>query len=201
MNQGFSDSFGFARFVFAGALAARVVTLRFSLARVRAGCAGSRSAAAGATSSACAGRMGSAAGAAATTRGCSTGSARLADDEPEERRQRQEPPARARPRELQGRVVHRVASLLRRWLLGTHQGGVAVQHLDAYLDEFVFRRKARKRGPLFYRALQFAVRARPTSDQTLVWSRRGRADQERLRGPARGSRRVGEDGYPRSRGR
>ena len=33
--------------------------------------------------------------------------------------------------------VHRVASLLKRWLLGTHQGGVQQQHLDAYLDEFV----------------------------------------------------------------
>ncbi len=90
-------------------------------------------------------------------------------------------------------AVHRVASLLKRWLLGTHQGGVAVQHLDSYLDEFVFRfnrRKARKRGLLFYRALQFAVRAHPLGYETLVWSRRGRADQERLRGPARGSHRV-----------
>jgi len=34
-------------------------------------------------------------------------------------------------------AVHRVASLFKRWLLGTHQGGVAEQHLDAYLDEFV----------------------------------------------------------------
>ena len=40
-------------------------------------------------------------------------------------------------------------SLLKRWLLGMHQGGVAEQHLDAYLDEFVFRfnrRTSRKRG-------------------------------------------------------
>src|SRR5450631_1706748 len=32
--------------------------------------------------------------------------------------------------------VHRVASLLKRWLLGTHQGAVARQHLPHYLDEF-----------------------------------------------------------------
>ena len=32
--------------------------------------------------------------------------------------------------------VHRVASLLKRWLLGTHQGGVSREHLDYYLDEF-----------------------------------------------------------------
>jgi hypothetical protein len=35
--------------------------------------------------------------------------------------------------------VHRVASLLERWLLGTHQGGVSSEHLDAYLTEFTFR--------------------------------------------------------------
>ena len=32
--------------------------------------------------------------------------------------------------------VHRVASLLKRWLLGTHQGSVSTEHLDYYLDEF-----------------------------------------------------------------
>lgn len=45
--------------------------------------------------------------------------------------------------------VHRVASLLKRWLLGTHQGAVTDAHLDAYLDEFVFRfnrRNSRNRG-------------------------------------------------------
>lgn len=35
--------------------------------------------------------------------------------------------------------VHRVASLLKRWLLGTHQGAVRPAHLDYYLDEFRFR--------------------------------------------------------------
>ncbi len=47
--------------------------------------------------------------------------------------------------------VHRVASLLKRWLLGTHQGGVQQHHVDAYLDEFVFRfnrRTSRDRGKL-----------------------------------------------------
>jgi transposase-like protein len=50
--------------------------------------------------------------------------------------------------------VHRVASLLKRWLLGTHQGSVDPRHLQAYLDEFTFRfnrRNARQRGLLFYR--------------------------------------------------
>ena len=56
--------------------------------------------------------------------------------------------------------VHRVASLLKRWLLGTHQGAVRSQHLDYYLDEFTFRfnrRKSQYRGKLFYRLVQQAV--------------------------------------------
>lgn len=56
--------------------------------------------------------------------------------------------------------VHRVASLLKRWLLGTHQGAVSREHLDYYLDEFTFRfnrRTSRSRGLLFYRLLERAV--------------------------------------------
>jgi len=66
--------------------------------------------------------------------------------------------------------VHVVASLLKRWLLGTHQGPVTTQHLDACLDEFAFRfnrRHSRQRGMPFYRLLENAVvtmpaRLRPT---------------------------------------
>jgi transposase-like protein len=50
--------------------------------------------------------------------------------------------------------VHRVISLLKRWLLGTHQGAVRFEHLDYYLDEFTFRfnrRRSRSRGKLFFR--------------------------------------------------
>ena len=60
--------------------------------------------------------------------------------------------------------VHRVASLLQRWLLGTHQGGVSPEHLDAYLNEFTFRfnrRRSRRRGLLFYRLLEQSDRGRP----------------------------------------
>ena len=52
--------------------------------------------------------------------------------------------------------ANRVAALLKRWLLGTHQGAVAHSHLDYYLDEFVFRfnrRRSRFRGLLFYRLI------------------------------------------------
>ena len=53
--------------------------------------------------------------------------------------------------------VHCVASLLKRWLLGTHQGVVSPQHLNYCLDEFAFRfnrRMSRHRGKLFYRLIQ-----------------------------------------------
>ena len=43
--------------------------------------------------------------------------------------------------------VHRVASLLQRWLLGTHQGAVTSEHLDAYLNEFTFRFNRRLQAP------------------------------------------------------
>jgi len=62
--------------------------------------------------------------------------------------------------------VNRVVALLKRWLLGIHQGRVSKTHLDAYLDEFTFRfnrRTSRWRGKLFYRLVQqaVAVDARP----------------------------------------
>ncbi len=67
--------------------------------------------------------------------------------------------------------VHRVASLLDRWLLGTHQGGVSPQHLGYYLDEFTFRfnrRKSRSRGKLFYRLVQQALQVGPVSYNGIV---------------------------------
>ena len=67
--------------------------------------------------------------------------------------------------------AHRVASLLQRWLLGTHQGAVAPSHLDYYLDEFTFRfnrRTSRSRGLLFYRLLGQAVAIGPVLCGELV---------------------------------
>jgi hypothetical protein len=60
--------------------------------------------------------------------------------------------------------VHRVASLLKRWLLGTHQGAVRPQQLDYYLDEYTFRfnrRGSNHRGLLFYRLLEQALQTEP----------------------------------------
>jgi transposase-like protein len=74
------------------------------------------------------------------------------------------------PSELMPRV-HRVISLLKRWLMGTHQGGVSLEHLDYYLDEFTFRfnrRKSRSRGKLFFRLLQQAVAIDPVPYKSMV---------------------------------
>jgi transposase-like protein len=67
--------------------------------------------------------------------------------------------------------VHRVASLLKRWLLGTHQGAVKATHLQAYLNEFAFRfnrRRSRARGMLFYRLLDQAAAAEPITYRQLL---------------------------------
>jgi transposase-like protein len=74
------------------------------------------------------------------------------------------------PSELMPRV-HRVVSLLKRWLLGTHQGAVSHEHLDYYLDEFTFRfnrRTSRNRGKLFFRLAQQAVVVQPAPYKSMV---------------------------------
>jgi transposase-like protein len=67
--------------------------------------------------------------------------------------------------------VHRVASLLQRWLLGTHQGAVSGDHLAYYLDEFTFRfnrRTSASRGKVFYRLVQQVVQVPPQPYKTLI---------------------------------
>lgn len=67
--------------------------------------------------------------------------------------------------------VHRVTSLLKRWLLGTHQGAIGHKHLAYYLDEFTFRfnrRNSRHRGKLFYRLVQQAVGTEETPYNQIV---------------------------------
>lgn len=67
--------------------------------------------------------------------------------------------------------VHLVVGLLKRWLLGTHQGSVSSAHLDYYLDEFTFRfnrRRSASRGKLFYRLVQQAVNAPATTYPEIV---------------------------------
>jgi transposase-like protein len=68
-------------------------------------------------------------------------------------------------------AVHRVASLAKRWLLGTHQGRVDEAHLQSYLDEFVFRfnrRRSASRGLVFYRVIELAALHDPVRFRDLL---------------------------------
>ena len=74
-------------------------------------------------------------------------------------------------------AVHRVASLAKRWLLGTHQGSVDEAHLPAYLNEFAFRfnrRRSRSRGMVFYRVMELAAGHEPVRFQDLLASKKPR---------------------------
>ena len=67
--------------------------------------------------------------------------------------------------------VHRIAALIKRWLLSTHQGSFSGKHLDYYLDEYTFRfnrRASRSRGMLFYRLVEQAVRTSPLPYRQIV---------------------------------
>jgi transposase-like protein len=60
--------------------------------------------------------------------------------------------------------VHRIASLLKRWLLGTHQNYIGKEYLSYYLDEYTFRynrRKSNSRGLLFQRLIEQGVLHEP----------------------------------------
>ena len=75
---------------------------------------------------------------------------------------------------------HRVASLLKRWLLGTHQGAVSPEHLAYYLDEYTFRfnrRTSTHRGKLFMRLLENAVKIAPVTHSQIIQHVRGRKPQ------------------------
>jgi len=67
--------------------------------------------------------------------------------------------------------VHRIAALLKRWLMSTHQGSVSGKHLDYYLDEYTFRfnrRTSRSRGLLFYRLIEQAAVTAPSPYHLIV---------------------------------
>lgn len=75
------------------------------------------------------------------------------------------------------KLVHLVASLLKRWLLGTHQGAVSHEQLSYYLDEYTFRfnrRSSNSRGLLFFRLLQNAMDIAPVTFDEISKSCRGR---------------------------
>ena len=96
-------------------------------------------------------------------------------------------------------AVHRVVSLAKRWLLGTHQGAADSTHMSHYLNEFVFRfnrRRSRSRGMVFYRVLELAVAHEPMRFQDLIASRRPGEAAPRAAQTARASH---EPGTPRGK--
>jgi transposase-like protein len=68
-------------------------------------------------------------------------------------------------------LAHRVAALLKRWWLCTHQGAISPEHLACYLDEFTFRfnrRTSRSRGKLFYRLIEQALQIEPVTAKNII---------------------------------
>jgi transposase-like protein len=80
-------------------------------------------------------------------------------------------------------LVNTVASLVKRWLTGTHQGAVRPSHLDYYLDEYTFRfnrRRSKSRGKLFYRLVQQAVMVQPITGRNIRGGRLNSAEHNIL---------------------
>ena len=68
--------------------------------------------------------------------------------------------------------VNRIASLLKRWLLGTYQGAALPSHLQSYLEEFTFRfnrRTSKSRGLVFRRLLEQAVVTDPVTSKDITY--------------------------------
>jgi transposase-like protein len=82
------------------------------------------------------------------------------------RRKRDTPPDQMLP------LAHRTISNLKTWLQGTHRG-VAPEHLQSYLDEFVFRHN-RRRTPLaaFQTLLGLGTLHEPTTYRQIVQTER-----------------------------
>jgi len=82
--------------------------------------------------------------------------------------------------------VHKVISLFKRWLMGTHQGAISHEHLTSYLNEFVFRfnrRTSTHRGKLFLRLAQQSVVVDPVTYAGLIKGvRQGRHQKHKVLG-------------------
>ena len=94
--------------------------------------------------------------------------------------------------------VHKVSSLAKRWLLGTHQGSVDEAHLGSYLNEFVFRfnrRQSRRRGLVFYRVLELAAAHDPLRYRDLIVNPRPSAQTAHAAGNPRAPSQPGA--FPR----
>ena len=80
--------------------------------------------------------------------------------------------------------MHREASLIKRWLIGTHQGAVSHEHFGYYLDEYTFRfnrRTSSYRGKLFFRLLQNAVVLDPVKYDDIALKVRGPKSKHKIK--------------------
>ena len=66
-------------------------------------------------------------------------------------------------------AVHRVFSLVKRWLMGTMQGSGSPEHMQAYFHEWVFRfnRRSAQRGLLFHTLLLNAAQGQLVTYESL----------------------------------
>jgi hypothetical protein len=79
--------------------------------------------------------------------------------------------------------VHRLASLLKRWILGTHQGSVSDMHLQSYLEEYTFRfnrRKSKSRGLVFKRLIEHSLATKPVTQADIVGGYWNKDDDENI---------------------
>lgn len=97
-------------------------------------------------------------------------------------------------------AVHRASSLLKRWIMGTHQGAVSKELLDYYLAEFAFRynrRLSRHRGLLFYRLAEQAMQTGPKPYVELLTDPAGKRRKRKIKA-ARAKRAAGTVGKPKN---
>ena len=82
--------------------------------------------------------------------------------------------------------VHLIFSLLKRWILGTHQGSVSLKHLEGYLKEFTFRFNRRRAQRIMHgaeRLLGIAIVTPPRPFWKIIGRPRPQA-KARLAAPA-----------------
>lgn len=97
-------------------------------------------------------------------------------------------------------AVHRASALLKRWILGTHQGAVSKELLDYYLAEFAFRynrRMSRHRGLLFYRLAEQAMATEPQPYVELLTEPASKRRKRKVKA-ARAKRAAGKVGKPKN---
>ncbi len=67
--------------------------------------------------------------------------------------------------------VHRIASLVKRWVTGTFHASIKPEHLQEYMDEYIFRFNRRNTGSIgfkFYRLMKFSSFTKPVTYKSII---------------------------------